>query len=251
MYHNIKSVCGNIELVKELQELSRIRTFEAKQTIIAEGDKNDIVGVVLSGALQAKKTMPDGRNQVVSLLLTPDIFGSLFAELSLVTVEASVNSVLRCYNRTAFERVFAKYPEFLPDVCRAMARELDMAREWMLLLGCQTAQERVASFLLMMREKTIKIRCANSAAAQSASIPIPFKRSDIASFIGIAPETTSRILNEISRDGIIQFSDLHHFDVLDNHRLLAIAGRTECGLEQGADERVDVSSIDRNSHQRT
>jgi Cyclic nucleotide-binding domain len=102
------AVISGSELQKEIGSISRIRHVRAGETILAESAPSNIVGNVVSGALRLVKTLSDGRQQIVGLLLPSDMFGRVFASSSRFAVEAATDAVLCCFDRSAFEVILAR-----------------------------------------------------------------------------------------------------------------------------------------------
>lgn len=73
-----------------------------------------------------------------------------------------------------------------------MRGELKRTRNRMLLLG-KTAQERVASFLLDMSERTRSLD----------EVELPMSRQDIADYLGLTMETVSRTLTQLESEAVI------------------------------------------------
>src|SRR5215468_4962185 len=97
----------------------------------------------------------------------------------------------------------------MPGLARKLwavtADELRFAQDQLLLLGRKTANEKVASFLLLLAEQ------------QNADdeIDIPMTRSDIAAYLGLTIETVSRTLTRLKRDKIIELPSLDRAVFLD------------------------------------
>ncbi|TJW51121.1 MAG: hypothetical protein E5X65_24680 [Mesorhizobium sp.] len=97
----------------------------------------------------------------------------------------------------------------------------------MLLLGCQTAPERIASFFLILYRRSGAdgwTPCAN------LSIHVPISRRDVASYLGTTGETISRVIHETSRKGIIQIRNARDFDVLNKRQLVTMSGRDDLAI---------------------
>jgi CRP/FNR family transcriptional regulator, anaerobic regulatory protein len=67
----------------------------------------------------------------------------------------------------------------------------------MMLLGRRTAEEKVVSFLLLMRGRWAKL------GRPSVTVPLPMSRQDIADFLGLTIETVSRTFTKLAKDRTI------------------------------------------------
>lgn len=220
---------GNTDqkLQKELGRHCHVRVFRAGETIVGEAEDCTFIGSVVSGALRLQKTMPDGRQQIVGLLLPTDMFGRVFARTSEFAIEAATDAALCCINRRAFERILAGYPELEHSMLLAILEELDAARDWMLLLGSQTVRERIASFLLLLHRRLHRQGGPLGHRGDVRVVKVPVGRRDVAAYLGTTVESISREIHELDRRGAIRILDPQHFEILDRAKLVCLSGREE------------------------
>jgi CRP/FNR family nitrogen fixation transcriptional regulator len=75
-----------------------------------------------------------------------------------------------------------------------LMNQLMGTQDHMLLLGCLSAEERLASFLLWLSERM---------GSQDAFVEVPMSRQDIADYLGLTVETVCRALSKLKRAGIV------------------------------------------------
>jgi CRP/FNR family transcriptional regulator, anaerobic regulatory protein len=97
---------------------------------------------------------------------------------------------------------------------------VDAAREWMVLLGCMDARERVAALLVMIARRTRLTACV---ACDAQHIELPLSRSEMADYLGLRLETVSRQLNLLERAGFIARVDKRGLVLLDMAALKRIS----------------------------
>ena len=68
------------------------------------------------------------------------------------------------------------------------AQELTLAQEQMVVLGRRTAEEKIAAFLIGMRNRYARIH------GSSVHVPLPMTRLDIGDYLGLTVETVSRMM---------------------------------------------------------
>lgn len=216
----------------ELNRIGHVRSFPAGATIITAGEPMPFVGNVRSGVVKLTKVMSDGRQQIVGLLFASDFVGRAFDDHWPYSAEAATDVEVCAFERTAFERVLADYPGLEHHLLIATLNELDAARDWMMLLGCKTAEEKVASFLMFIARRAINEgRCSDSHSS-TPSFELPISRSDMAAYLGTTVETVSRQITRLKTANVIRLTDTHHFVVPDMGRLATVAGIDE-SAEQG------------------
>ena len=216
------SICAGFSPTakQELSRLARIRSYRAGETVLGESEEIAFVGNVVSGVLRMQKTLYDGRQQIVGLLLPSAVFGRVFSHTSHVAIEAATNATLCCYNKRSFENLLGRFPELERRMLVAMSRELDAAHEWMLLLATQTVLERVTTFLLILNRQN----AGSKAWAGCTTIEIPIARKDMAAYLGTTVESISRAIQQMARSGVIRVIGSQRLEVIDLDRLIALSG---------------------------
>ncbi len=224
---NGRSVCAVADpaLRERIGKMCRLRKVKTGDAVIEEGKEHSIVGVVSSGVLKMAKSMADGRQQIVGLLLPSDMFGRVFRSDGGVMVEAAGDAVLCTFDRAAFEELLRQNPELEHRLLLSALDELDAARDWMLLLGCQTVRERVATFLLILARR-ISGSIAGDA-SHTVRVRVPVSRKDMAAYLGTTPESISRAIHKFAREGVIRIVDPLSFEIVQRETLIRASGREE------------------------
>ncbi|WP_328600457.1 cyclic nucleotide-binding domain-containing protein [Mesorhizobium xinjiangense] len=57
-----------------------------------------------------QKTLYDGRQLIVGILMPSDMFGRVFSSTSNVSIEAATDVTLCCYSRAGFESLLLQFP---------------------------------------------------------------------------------------------------------------------------------------------
>jgi CRP/FNR family transcriptional regulator len=92
---------------------------------------------------------------------------------------------------------------------------VDAARDWMMLLGCKSAEERVATLLLLMARRRRSGWCEPCTPHQPLTIDLPLSRTDMAEYLGLRIETVSRQLRGLAAAGVIETSSRRTVTVRD------------------------------------
>jgi CRP/FNR family transcriptional regulator, anaerobic regulatory protein len=125
----------------ELNPLSYRRRYTAGQLI---DPAEDWFGTVLSGVIKLMKSLPDGRQQIVALLFPSDFLGRPFGTASRYAAETATAVELCCFGRQSFEKLMHDQVGLKQLFLERTLDELDVARDWMFLLGRSSAQEKVS-----------------------------------------------------------------------------------------------------------
>jgi CRP/FNR family nitrogen fixation transcriptional regulator len=161
--------------------------------IFGEAEPADYVYQIKWGAVRTCKVLADGRRQIGDFHLTGDIFGIEIGDVHRFTAEAIVDTAVWVARRRSIFGEGAEEKFSSKDVLKLITRNLHHAESHLMLLGRQTALERVAAFLTEMDERQ-----------QSPTVLIlPMTRRDIADYLGLTLETVSRTLSFLRRKGML------------------------------------------------
>ena len=222
-----QAVCGAMDEVqiKKLAQIAHRKKVPAGQTIISDEEPVDFFANVISGAIKLTKTLPDGRQQIVGLLFAPDFLGRAYSKNNPYTAEAATDVEICTFPNAAFERLVGEYPGLQQRLFQHTLDELDAARDWMLLLGRKTAEEKVASFLYMLARRSLLTGCVHKSPPGTAAFELPLTRSDMADYLGLTIETVSRQLTRLKTSNVVRLNTNRLIMVPDLDRLAQAAGQ--------------------------
>ncbi len=161
--------------------------------IFGEGEPAEYIYEVVSGAVRSCRVMDDGRRQVTAFHLPGEVFGLDIGQEHRFSAEAITDTVIMIVKRTAIVSLAGRDGEIARDLWTLTAQELHRVQDHMLVLGCMSAKERVASFLLEMARR----------GSSANEVELPMSRQDIADYLGLTIETVSRIMTQLEHDATI------------------------------------------------
>ena len=82
------------------------------------------------------------------------------------------------------------------------------------MLGRKTAEEKLASFLLEMLDRS----------PASDTIDLPMSRTDIADYLGLTIETVSRTFSSLKQHEVLSLPNAHRVIILDRDALEELSG---------------------------
>jgi len=160
--------------------------------IYGEGEEAEYVYQVVSGAVRTYTILNDGRRQIGAFYLPGDIFGLEAGDTHGLSAEAVCNCTVAVIKRSSLKGLADRDSGIAQSLWSVTARELQRARKHMVLL-VRSAQERVASFLLEMADRTKSV----------GTVDLPMPRRDIADYLGLTIETVSRTLTQLEGQAAI------------------------------------------------
>lgn len=193
------SICAALDgdEIREFGHLGRHIHFSSGETVFAQEDMTASFYNLLEGVMRLYKLLPDGRRQIVGFALPGEFLGMAASSHHGFSADA-IGTVTVCrFSRASFGRFVEDKPHMLRRINELTVRELNQARDHMVLLGRRSAEERVASFLIGWRERLSQLR------GSSAIVPLPMSRLDIADYLGLTIETVSRTFTKLEREGVL------------------------------------------------
>jgi len=166
--------------------------FHAAGTeIYAQGERAEGLYLVTFGAVRVYRLLSDGRRQISAFHLPGEVFGFEADGTHHFFAEAIAATGLQAIKPTA-DADFAS--AVLPLAVAGLVR----AQEHLLVLGRQSARERVAAFLLDMAARQ----------GDLDEIELPMSRTDIGDYLGLTIETVSRVFSRLKETGVIRLPGL-------------------------------------------
>jgi CRP/FNR family transcriptional regulator len=218
-----RAICSALDSqeIGALSMIGRRRSLSAGEALIWEGEDATLVANVIEGVLKLSTTMEDGREQIVGVAYPADFIGRPFGGTAGHSVTALTDARVCLFPRADFDGFARQHPELEHKLLRQTLSELERTRNWMVLLGRKSAEERLATFLLDMS--------ARLAAGCGATVPLdefdlPFSRRHVADILSLTIETVSRQFTRLKREGVIDLPTRRGVLILDRGALEAQAG---------------------------
>ena len=177
--------------------------FERDSEIFGESESADFAYKVVSGVVRTLRVLDDGRRQISGFHFAGDVFGIEAGEEHTNSAEAVTSCEIALVRQTALRKCTGENCAAARELWAQATRELKRARSHMVLLGRQTAAERVANFLLQM----------SSSQNESESVSLPMSRTDIADYLGLTIETVSRTLSQLEKSAAIALHSCKHIEI--------------------------------------
>jgi CRP/FNR family nitrogen fixation transcriptional regulator len=196
----------------KLASIAVVRKCHRGQEICRQGQPAEYWYRVTSGTARRCVAQPDGRRQIVELLLPGDFFGFTALNEYDSTVEAvAEDTIVASYPRRRLEMLAAADPQLSREIHQVTVEALSRLQAQLMILGRITATEKVSSFLLTMAE-----RLSDQTLDR---VDLPISRYDIADYLGLSVETVSRSLTSLKNRGLIALSGPRSVRIIDRDAL--------------------------------
>lgn len=206
------------EQLERLSKRAVRQHVKAGTSLILEGDTGSIHTSLVHGVAKLIKTLPDGRRQIVGLQFEPAAISPPVEE-SLVSIEAATDMEICTVPASILDDLAQHTREVDVLTLQQSRHELDEARDWLLALGRKSALEKVASFILMLAEKSDK------PLINGTRVTLPLARAEIGDFLGLTIETISRTFTRLRSSRVISIENIHSVTVLSMRHLKKLASK--------------------------
>jgi CRP-like cAMP-binding protein len=173
----------------------------ARRNICAAGDALNLVYVVCEGWAFRFIQLPNGRRQILSIILPGDVFTatSLLKAKRRSSVQA-ITDVQYCgYSRGRLQQVLINDPDFFSAWAGLLLEETSQIEHLLVDVGCRSAEQRIARLILSLRG-----RMRRRGMAMGTSIPFPLRQRLIAEIAGLTPEHVNRVMRSFREAGLIE-----------------------------------------------
>jgi len=175
------------------------REIAARQNIYRAGEVNDGVLVICDGWAVRFVQLPNGKRQILSLLLPGDLVSpAAILEGQFAFSIQAVTDVRYCSFPFAEVRARIRDNPSLFDVWLRLAAAAQRDADKRLVdLGQRTAQERIAALLVQAMS-----RCEQRGEFTDDEFPFPLNQQQIADFTGLTPVHTCRVLSSLRKNAV-------------------------------------------------
>ena len=185
--------------------LIRRRFIQAGGMLFDAGGAFESLYAVKSGSLKAVVTDAQGQERVVGFYLTGELIGadamaSQQYNCSVRALEPSQVCDLRLHRLSASGRPIEAIQQAIIDM---LGKAVAFDQLIISSLIKQNSEQRLAAFLVTLSQRL------QARGFTSKHFRLSMSRSDIASYLGLARETVSRLLTRFQKDGLIALRRKH------------------------------------------
>jgi len=208
---------------KQYEDLAMIvvdQVFKRGQSIFSEEDEATGFYVVISGRVKIFKLSAEGKEQILHIFGPGEPFG----EVAVFTgrrfpanAEALEETRVFFFPRKEFIELIRKDPSLALNLLAVLSQRLRRFSALVENLSLKEVPGRLAAYLLYLGEGKKELN----------DLTLEISKNQLASLLGTIPETLSRILARMTREGFLETSGQRGIRILDRTGLeeLASGGR--------------------------
>jgi CRP-like cAMP-binding protein len=219
-----------IELVLSLGE--QPKPHAPGTSICPHDDGSPHSRLIVGGWACRPRILPDGRRQMLGLLLPGDLMGDRGDRRPLALNPVVALTPVRTIGTGRLVQAVKTRPEEYCGITRALAA-IDRSEEMALLdhivrLGCQSARQRMAHLLLELYQRMSTIGFVHN-----GSFPMPLTQDTLAELLGLSLVHVNRIVSQLRREKIVSIRS-GVVTIADFARLALLADRADPTREGAA-----------------
>jgi CRP/FNR family transcriptional regulator len=199
--------------------VSRCEPVGSQQSLLTPRSPASEIIAVKSGSFKASVEMANGEQKIVGFFLPGELIGleGLGQGRYPYTVEALEDASVCRLDLTQLEQLAIPREPFQWQLINALS-DYAAHKQWLaLLMGAQSAEQRLALFLLSLSERFAEHQLPG------LSFKLPMSRNDIANYLGLAVETVSRMVQRLQTMEILEVHG-RQLALYNHQSLRAMAG---------------------------
>ncbi|HEY8610213.1 MAG TPA: Crp/Fnr family transcriptional regulator [Roseomonas sp.] len=204
-------------------ELERITTHARpvgpRTDLAREGDRPEVVRLVMRGLACRYQRLSDGSRQIVSLMLPGDMCGLHIVILG--ELDHSIATLSACeiveIPRTTIKRLTETNPRITRALCWSSMVDQGILRNWLASKGRRQADRQLLHLLceLLVRFEAVGL-------AEGNSFPLPITQEEMADILGVSTVHANRTLQWLRAEGLATFYG-GRITILDRKRAWELA----------------------------
>lgn len=197
----------NKDSLRDLKAIVHFKNYKKQEIVFYEEDKASDIYFLLEGAVKAYK-VDRFDNEIFFGIFKNGLLNDCKDKdkmTAFVNIECLEDSLIACFESDKLRLLFEKSPQILKLFFEESLKRVGVLEEIV---------QRELVF-----DSTAKIAYSLYSDLEEFNM---HKKQENAAFLNIQPETLSRILKKLHRDGVIQTNSLGKIEILDSQRLQMI-----------------------------
>lgn len=180
--------------LQEILNNAKVKFYEEEKILFLEEDKALKFYILLDGAVKMFSRNSSGEEAIISIIEAGHFINDPFCELFCSSAEVAKGSFILSISLPQFRNFLKSNATLTANMLFEMSTQNQEIFFQIKRAKLGDAQQRVGNFLL---RNSVKNDC------KATEIDLACSKSEIASYLGLRPETLSRILYKLQEDGEI------------------------------------------------
>lgn len=206
--------------------IKRRRPVRRGEHLFHIGDQFQSIYAVRSGSIKTYCPTEDGHEQVIGFHLPGELLGlgAVSTECHPCAAKALETTSVCEIPFDQLESLSARIPTLQHQLLKVMSKEILHDQLLLMLLGKNTAEERLASLLISLSDRY------RQRGFSVSEFHLSMSRNDIGNYLGLAVETVSRLFTRFQDEGLLSVQR-KHIRILELSRLRSLARNARAELQ--------------------
>jgi CRP/FNR family transcriptional regulator len=186
--------------LEQIKEVAVSRNYARGEIVFMEQDKGNGFYLVAEGMVKVFKVSPSGKEQILHVFGPGEPFGEVpvfSGKRFPANAETIRKSRLLFFPRTAFLDLITAHPSLALNMLAVLSMRLRQFTNQVENLSLKEVPARLAAYLLYLSTEQ----------ERDDFVTLDISKGQLASLLGTIPETLSRILSRMSKQGLIETKD--------------------------------------------
>jgi len=197
-----KSIFCNLskEGSNEIESLKTVNRYKKGQNMFVQGAQNYGAYCIKSGKVKITKLGHEGKETIVQiasggeLLGHRNIFGNTYSS---DTVTALEDIEVCFFTKQQMSDVISRKPEVAQELISKISNQISLGEDRITSLSQYNVRERLSDLLIFLKNSFgVKV-------GDRFKLDLSLSREEMASMVGMAPETLVRFLSELKSEGLV------------------------------------------------
>ncbi|WP_052136189.1 Crp/Fnr family transcriptional regulator [Arthrobacter sp. PAMC 25486] len=195
------------EELKDIAGRVRLRHHPRNEQLYGAGENNPHLMIIHSGHVKIFRITESGHEQLIRVLGEGDFLGDMSfisgaaTDHFATTLEVAEICVL---HHDDLRDYLLRFPTVTYKMLETLSSRLESTERQVSILAGEDAEHRIAAYLLELSDKH-----------PTAKFALPIAKKDVASFLGLTPETLSRKLAQFESAGWLRLHPRRIVELLD------------------------------------
>lgn len=203
------------EQVQLIQARIQERTYSDGELLYQAGDHSTTLNLVQKGQVRVYRLASSGKEQHIRILEPGDFIGelALFHDRRYDRYVEAVGAITVCsIQREDFKQILLDHPAIAIELLGELSDRLDHSEQQTTWITSESVQTRLAAYF--MEESTKQ---------ETACVTLSSTKKNIASYLGMTPESFSRGLSKLTKLGIVKQPAPNKIEILNSVALEEIS----------------------------
>ena len=186
--------------IEQVKDVAVSRNYARGELVFMEQDKGNGFYLVAEGMVKVFKVSPSGKEQILHVFGPGEPFGEVpvfSGKRFPANAETIRKSRLLFFPRTAFLDLITAHPSLALNMLAVLSMRLRQFTNQVENLSLKEVPARLAAYLLYLSTEQ----------ERDDFVTLHISKGQLASLLGTIPETLSRILSRMSKQGLIETKD--------------------------------------------